>query len=240
MLKRDYEDGSTHVDKLAQVISQVRCWKEKNPDLFIHLELGDNKYKEIYASTLKLLSPFVDSIGLNETEIMKAASSLELKTMNGQEPFSSVTAFETAKIISDTISVPMMLVHTPDFSLCTITKRKRVSARSAMSIQHAILFGAALAATRAITARYNSLEAVKEEVNKPSLSISPKGIEEHENLADFLEESYGIPREDFLSTGRIGLQDRHVIYAVSKVTEKPATTAGLGDSLISGYILGVT
>lgn len=238
LLTRDYEDGSTHVDKIMRAVKQARSWKEKDPKFFIHLEVGDNKYKEIYASTLTLLSSFIDSIGLNETEILKAISSLGIEAPDQEEPFSSVTAFESARMILDTLDVSSILVHTLDFSLCTIKKGKNRPARRREDIRDAIMFGALLAAVRAVTAKYNSISKVKKEANNPLFFISPEGMREHEHLADYLEASYSGSPKEFLNRGYVELQDCYVIFAASKLTVKPATTAGLGDSLISGYILG--
>jgi len=235
LLKPNYPDGSTHIDKIRYTASQVKRWKKENPNLFIHLELGDSKHKEIYASTLSFLSPFIDGLGLNENELLKASSSLNL--INSAEPFNAVMIFETAKRILEYLNISLILIHTLDFSLCIINSKKY--SYPTEHIQNAIIFGALLAAIRALTSEYNDIDRLKKEMNTPLLSLSSIGMTEHSRLAEYLEKSYGTSRDIFLNTGIAKLENYHIIFVVSKLTEKPATTAGLGDSLIAGYILGV-
>jgi len=237
LLSMSYQDGSTHVDKIARTSEQIRSWKEENREFFIHLEMGDNRYSEVYASTLSLLSPFIDSVGMNENELLKVSMLMKPIGFNMQDSFGAVAAFQMGKTVLENLKIPMILIHTSDFSLCII--RNENHRHSIRNVRDAILFGALAAAVRAITCECNDAANVKKEAANPILSLSPKGMSEHECLAGFLEKSCGASREDFLSKGYAELQDYDVIFVVSKLTEKPATTAGLGDTLVAGYILGV-
>lgn len=239
LLRRRHEKDYAFIDKIRQVANQIERWKNEDPEFFVHLEMGDNKDERIYENILTILAPYIDSIGLNEDELLKAMPSIQYDKAISKEQLNSITIFKIAKKILDVLDIPIILVHTLDFSLCIVREGKINILKNVENIQKAITFGALLAASRAVTGDYNSLSKVKMIANSQMLHLSKRGLIEHKRLGAFLEKSYGSSQKEFLSKGYFKVCDYFAIFVVSKITEKPVTTAGLGDSLISGYILGV-
>jgi ADP-dependent phosphofructokinase/glucokinase len=239
LLRRSYERDYSFVDKIGRVTKHIEKWKQEDPDFFVHFEMGDNKDEEIYKTILISLAPYINSLGLNEDELLKALVSLRHNRVILKKPLNSITIFEIAKKILDALKIPMILVHTLDFSLCIVKRGENYKTKNVEDVQKAIMFGALLAAVKAITGDYSSLSEVKMINNSQLLQLSERGLMEHEQLSAFLEKSFGSSQIEFLNKGHINLDDCFVIFVPSKLTGKPVTTAGLGDSLVSGYILGV-
>ena len=86
--------------------------------------MGDNKYEEIYASVLRLMSPFIDSVGLSEDELAKVSSSLKISSLNLHGILNATKSYEMARMVLETLSISVILVHTSDFSLIVVRKRK--------------------------------------------------------------------------------------------------------------------
>jgi ADP-dependent phosphofructokinase/glucokinase len=61
---------SIHEAIFKKKIAQIRSWKEGNPQIFIHAEMGSFQNTEIMLRLLQHLP--VDSVGLNEDELAKA------------------------------------------------------------------------------------------------------------------------------------------------------------------------
>ncbi|MFZ3147555.1 MAG: ADP-dependent glucokinase/phosphofructokinase, partial [Methanothrix sp.] len=58
-------------------IAQIKSWKDKNPQIFIHAEMGSFQSPQIMQSLLLLLPQIpVDSLGLNEDELATADGSV--------------------------------------------------------------------------------------------------------------------------------------------------------------------
>lgn len=53
-------------------IEQIRSWKEANPNIYIHVEMGSFQSQKIARHFLRLLEK-ADSLGLNEDELETAA-----------------------------------------------------------------------------------------------------------------------------------------------------------------------
>jgi len=60
-------------DAFARSAAQITSWRQRNPGLFIHAEMGSFSSASTMNSLLMLLSRIpVDSVGLNEDEIALA------------------------------------------------------------------------------------------------------------------------------------------------------------------------
>ena len=163
LLRSEYEDGCTIIDKIMPTVELLRKWKEGQADFFIHLETGDSKYEEAYASALKMVTPQIDSIGLNENELVKLSSALGFPSLEIEELYCVVNLFETAIKLRETLMVPIILIHTMDFTFC-ISNKARMTLARAEAIQDGIFLGASLAAARAITSNFNDSTIIKKDV----------------------------------------------------------------------------
>ncbi|MHA1362950.1 MAG: ADP-dependent glucokinase/phosphofructokinase [Candidatus Freyarchaeota archaeon] len=69
MLQSQYPDGSKPEDHIRNTIELIKSWRERNPELRIHTEIGFVADSGIRESILSTLTPHIDSIGLNEDEL---------------------------------------------------------------------------------------------------------------------------------------------------------------------------
>jgi len=60
---------ATEVNFVQKVKKLIEQWKEINPQLFLHVEMGEFQSYSIWKKVQKRVLPLVDSIGMNELEI---------------------------------------------------------------------------------------------------------------------------------------------------------------------------
>lgn len=225
LMKPRYNNGTTCIDHIAPAMGQLLEWRHLNPNVKIHLELGSSQYPEIWEIMLEKIAPLVNSVGLNEDEL---AESLEFygykKTANElrRKP-SAYTIFEGMLKLFKELDAGRLNVHARDFSMSLIKRDYGISPETE---QYAMLFGAMVSATFSTTGRFTDLEGITKFIYHPNLSISSNGLIQHELLSRKLNM---IPKTEFLKSGITKINDHWLIFSVSKTTEKPSKTVGLGD-----------
>jgi ADP-dependent phosphofructokinase/glucokinase len=196
----DYEDI------FIQKIAQIRSWKERNPRIFIHAEMGSFQSPEIMQSLLRLLRQIpVDSLGLNEDELaaaegLKAGSSLS----SWQESMRSVIR------LRESLGIFRVAVHTRDYILSVMQQGKIAAQEELFALQKGIEAAAALAATGLAAA-------------KPPSEISLLGLKSVEEFC----------RQGAAASGRGAFlhQDDLIISLMpSLLVQQPKITVGLGDT----------
>jgi ADP-dependent phosphofructokinase/glucokinase len=116
-------------------IAQIKSWKEKNPKIFIHAEMGSFQNPEIMQSLLPRLP--VDSLGLNEDELALA-----------EGPFSSWSdCMQAVKRLRKRLGLFRVAVHTRDYILSAILEEKITATDELSALQNGVDAAAALAAT---------------------------------------------------------------------------------------------
>ena len=91
-------------------IEDIKSWKQKNPAIFIHAEMGSFQDPEI----MKYLMPRlpVDSIGMNEDEL----------AMSGDPEPGWRAASRAAMLLKENLAVSRIGIHTHDYILSIISK----------------------------------------------------------------------------------------------------------------------
>ncbi len=127
---------SEHYQEIfPQKIAQIKSWKEKNPKIFIHAEMGSFQSPEIMQYLLSRLP--VDSLGLNEDELAVA-----------EGPFSSWRdCMQAAKRLRKRLGLFRVAVHTRDYILSAILEEKINATDELSALQNGVDAAAALAAT---------------------------------------------------------------------------------------------
>ena len=140
--------GKISADKIAQ----LRSWKKRNPDLFIHLELGSFQSPEIMSHLLHLISEVpIDSLGMNEDELTDSARLFEGSPM-ASPPRTWQEMIPVAENLQDKTGVFRVAVHTRDYIL-SIMKEGRISAQDEiLALQSGVDAAASLAAGRSVRA----------------------------------------------------------------------------------------
>lgn len=232
LLQKNYSDGSKPEEHIKNTIDLIKSWKEKNPKLRIHSEIGFVVDKKIRKSILNLLTPNVNSIGLNEGEL--ADNLYTLGQRDGLEEIRKLNATETykgARKIMEKYHLSRIIIHNREYSICLISTSHGIQPQSELQ---SILFGALLAATLAYTGNFPTIKDAEKALRSGELKISEKALKEHQKLATFLENKEDYPKEKFLKEGFTETEP-FTIFIPSNLTE-PRATVGLGDTICSASL----
>ena len=189
-----------------QKIAQIKSWKDKNPQIFIHAEMGSFQSPEIMQSLLLLLPQIpVDSLGLNEDELA-AAEGLS----PGSLPARWQETMQAAERLREKLGLFRVAVHTRDYILSVMLPGKITAKEELSALQSGVDAAAALAATGYVTGEPPEVENLvgleaKEEFCRNGATASGRGA--------------------FLQTG-----EAIISLMPSLLAKKPKITVGLGDT----------
>ncbi|MDM7912334.1 MAG: ADP-dependent glucokinase/phosphofructokinase, partial [Methanotrichaceae archaeon] len=137
-------------ESVKERIEQIRSWKNRRPELFLHAEMGSIQRQEMMRCLLESLA--VDSIGMNEDE---------LAVLGGLEP-GSRGILVAARRLRSHLGVSRVCVHTKEYVVSAV--RDLIGPEDEIS---AIAQGVGMAATLAATGSISG--------ERPSLNVNPAG-----------------------------------------------------------------
>ena len=202
-------------------IEQIRSWKEANPNIYIHVEMGSFQSQKIARHFLRLLEK-ADSLGLNEDELETATAEY---SAIGSSPVSS-TVLSTARPkmsqwqervqkaagLREHLGIFRVSVHTRDYILSIMEEGKITAKEELLSLQKGADAAAALAATGSAK-------------GMPPNEVNPRGLEAQREFCRLGAEAAGVGRGAFHK--RDGLV---VSLMPSLLAREPRITVGLGDT----------
>ncbi|MHB8118988.1 MAG: ADP-dependent glucokinase/phosphofructokinase [Methanothrix sp.] len=189
-----------------QKIAQIKSWKDKNPQIFIHAEMGSFQSPQIMQSLLLLLPQIpVDSLGLNEDEL-GAAEGLS----PGSLPARWQETMQAAVRLRARLGLFRVAVHTRDYILSVMLQGKITAVEELSALKSGADGAAALAATGSVT-------------GEPPLDVNLLGLEAKEEFCSNGATAAG--RGVFLQTG-----EEIISLMPSLLAKKPMITVGLGDT----------
>ena len=202
-------------------IEQIRSWKEANPNIYIHVEMGSFQSPGIARHFLRLLEK-ADSLGLNEDELETATAEY---SAIGSSPVSS-TVLSTARPkmsqwqervqkaagLREHLGIFRVSVHTRDYILSIMEEGKLTARDELLSLQKGADSAAALAATGSAK-------------GMPPVEVNPRGLEAKREFCRQGAEAAGVGRGAFHK--RDGLV---VSLMPSLLAREPRITVGLGDT----------
>jgi len=193
-------------DIFYQKIAQIKSWKDKNPQIFIHAEMGSFQSPEIMQSLLLLLPKIpVDSLGLNEDELASAEG-----LGGGPSPNSWPETMQAAERLRKRLGLFRVAVHTRDYILSVMLQGKITAKEEIFALHCGVEAAAALAATGLVTGEH------PEEIN-------PLGLKAKEEFC--CKGAIECGRGAVLQT-----DDEILSLVPSLVVRKPKITVGLGDT----------
>jgi ADP-dependent phosphofructokinase/glucokinase len=137
-------------ESVEERIEQIRSWKEKRPDLFLHAEMGSIQRPEMMRCLLESLA--VDSIGMNEDE---------LAVLGGLKP-GSRDILEAVRRLRAHLGISRVCVHTREYVASAV--RGLIGPEDEISaIEQGVGKAATLAATGSIFGE------------RPPLNVNPAG-----------------------------------------------------------------
>jgi len=239
LLRKNYLDGSTFDECIEKTVKLLSRWKKVNPHLKIHFEQAFLSDLEIIKATCDEVFPYVDALGLNEDEvalILDAYGWNELAEKTRSE-CSALILHEGAEKILGMFKLSRIIIHTRDFVLSLLKPEYGITPETE---QYALLFGASVAATRAVTGKFGSLNDIQAALTNPALHISEIGLNQHVDLAEKLERISVTTSKKCLKTGITKGDEHSIIYIPTKITDHPISTVGLGDCITAGILAGET
>ncbi|HNZ05249.1 MAG TPA: ADP-dependent glucokinase/phosphofructokinase [Methanothrix soehngenii] len=202
-------------------IEQIRSWKEANPNIYIHVEMGSFQSQKIARHFLRLLEK-ADSLGLNEDELETATAEY---SAIGSSPVSS-TVLSTARPkmsqwqervqkaagLREHLGIFRVSVHTRDYILSIMEEGKITAKEELLSLQKGADAAAALAATGSAK-------------GMPPNEVNPRGLEAKREFCRQGAEAAGVGR------GAFHKRDGLVVSVMpSLLAREPRITVGLGDT----------
>ena len=202
-------------------IEQIRSWKEANPNIYIHVEMGSFQSQKIARHFLRLLEK-ADSLGLNEDELETATAEY---SAIGSSPVSS-TALSTARPkmsqwqermqkaagLREHLGIFRISVHTRDYILSIMEEGKITAKDELLSLQKGADAAAALAATGSAK-------------GMPPEEINPRGLEAQREFCQ---------KGAIAANGGRGatIQRNGLVVSLmpSLLAREPRITVGLGDT----------
>ncbi len=190
----------------SQKIAQIKSWKDKNPHIFIHSEMGSFQSPEIMQSLLLRLPQIpVDSLGLNEDELATASGLLP-----GSMPDQWQETMRQAQSLRRSLGLFRVAVHTRDYILSIMLPGKITAVEELSALRSGVDAAAALAATGYVS-------------GEPPREVNPAGLEAKEVFCHKGATAFG--RGAFLH-----FEEEIISLMPSLVAKKPKITVGLGDT----------
>lgn len=135
-------------------IEQIRGWREANPDLFIHLEMGSFQSPEVIRHFLSLLGRIPpDSLGLNEDELDAATAKCPYPDILPSSAPADISGshwqerMQKAAGLKKDLGIFRVSVHTRDYILSIMDEGKLTAREELLALQKGADSAAALAAT---------------------------------------------------------------------------------------------
>ncbi len=186
-------------------IAQIKSWKDKNPEIFIHIEMGSFQSPLITQALLSNMP--VDSLGLNEDELAAAEGSLPGQ-WQGQGRWQETV--QAAQELRERLGLFRVAVHTRDYILSAMLEGKVTAEEELSALQSGADAAAALAATGSAS-------------GEPPEEVNSAGLEAREEFCSKGAKAAG--RGAFLHSG-----SEIISFMPSLLAREPLITVGLGDT----------
>ncbi|MHA1785767.1 MAG: ADP-dependent glucokinase/phosphofructokinase [Candidatus Helarchaeota archaeon] len=229
-----------HEDILDRCVKQLLLLRSKNNSLKIHMEFAGIRNEKIRKAILLKLSPQINSLGLNESEILNVLEILdcqeEKKAIEKNE--NAFTLYEGMAKIRDLLGFERLHLHNLGYHLLILHECYPTSAAAA---RNALLFASNIGAAKALTGDFYSRRPLFYEIGMgKQIPLSYTGFKQLELMADhLLETKYKFNKSKFMDEGILECYDRHyyLIISPAQIVSYPRSTVGLGDSISSAAFI---
>jgi len=237
LLRRDYPDGTTYRDHVDNSVELISSWKKLNPNLKIHFEQAFLLDPEIIRYVFDEVLPYVDGFGMNEDELCFILEAYGFNNLAEEikSSFAASCLYDGMEKLFDLIKVSRIDLHTRDFAISLLKPSFGITPRTE---QNALLFGALCAATKALTGQFGNLEEINNASTSPRLHLSELGLKEHKHFSRKIETLGLSTKDEFFKSGIADAENHWIVYIVTKITDNPVSTVGLGDCFTAGLIVG--
>jgi ADP-dependent phosphofructokinase/glucokinase len=221
MLKREYPDGVTYLDRLEEALGLVRRWRRRNPGMRVHFELADIQDEVIRGDVLRMACEVSDSVGMNEDELETALGTRELLSSRPEKLVDGMGNFLSRGEIGK------LLLHSKDFVVSLIDEEYGVGPEV---IRNSHMVGTLCSQYRAFCGDFGSPTQLLDLVGSGSLEASSQGLD----MLGRFEDDFGDGVGPGIWENRGG---GWVILTPTLLSVKTLNTVGLGDCLTAGTVL---
>lgn len=236
-----YSDKTTFKQVCKHASGQAGKMKS-NKKLVVHLEFVPVEHDEIEKTLLTTIGKSIDSIGLNETELVEALESLDLKKEAAaiSKNESAETIYYGAVALFEKLKLKRVHVHCLGFSLVVLDK-----GLDPFKTRDAVLLASAATSTKSIHSKLDASLASR----FSDLQISEAGFNQlgvfESTVWDALEKRKKKPissllRKDFMANGVFTEKNHYAVIVPAPIALSAKTTTGLGDVLSSIAIAAET
>ena len=209
---------------LKPIINLLKAWKELNPLLKIHLELTAIKDKKLRNIILKELFPLVDSIGMNEQELLLLLEIQHPSVFTKiKDNLNSINLFEGLLRVFNDFKDKHLIFHTLGYYLFL---SKNLDNAKTIQRKNSLLFASLFAAAKAEKGDSFSLY----DLPKDSVHLSEFGRKEIQLLNSYLKEKY-CEESTLYATGIFKSSNFNLIAIPTILVESPKMLVGLGDTI---------
>lgn len=227
ILSETYPDGSTYLDCLRPVADFLRELRQAHPHLKLHYEFASIASSKIRKGILTEIIPLVDSLGLNEVELVALLKDLDAADLASriQEHNRIGEVLAGTVHLMKKLNINRIQLHDLGYYLC-LTKPGFVTPSRT---RQGLVLAATLAAARTKMGRISGPQDIFTGLEVP---LSQEGLDRLAELAELCGESLA-------KEGTTTYEGFDLAYLPTKVVERPVLTVGLGDLISStGFILG--
>ena len=224
LIDTDLSPSKSFSEILEPVLRLIKKWKERNPSLILHLELAAVNDAELKQQIVRNFFPIINSIGLNEQELLSYLSAVEASLSNHiQSEMSSINLFKGLYAIFSKYPHLRIHLHYLNFNLLISppTSDESVNLRKNSLIISSIF--------AAIKAKNGHIKGIKD-ITDIEYNISKTGLEELRKLDTYLMHNFNT-EETLTKIGYARTESFSVFGIPTIVVPSPKQLAGLGDTI---------
>ncbi|MBY8999330.1 MAG: ADP-dependent glucokinase/phosphofructokinase [Candidatus Heimdallarchaeota archaeon] len=212
------------------VLHLIKKWKERNPKLIIHLELAAVNDVDLKNKIVSYLFPLVNSIGLNEQELISYLSSIDATLSNSIKfELSSVSLFRGIHAIFSRYPHLRIHLHYLNYNLIL---SPLISEDTILLRKNSLMISSIFAAVKA----KNGLIKGRKDVTEIDYNVSKTGLEELQRLDTYLKNEFN-GEESLLKKGYLITESFAIFGIPTIVIPSPKQLTGLGDTISLTSIL---
>lgn len=227
-IKRD--SSQSFYDVIRPVEIMLKKWKITNPSICLHLEIASTKNIKLRQCIVETLFPLVDSIGLNEQELMSFIEILNPELSNQlRNDLNSIIVFKAINEIFQRYS--HLRIHFHYLGYFLIISRP-IDIKKAQERKKGLILSSLYAAVKA-----NGLDITSaKDIRNIPLDISVDGYDELKKLQTYLKSHFSIEKS-LHTSGLLFAPSFCLVGVPTIVVTHPKELVGLGDLISSISIL---
>jgi|SaaInlStandDraft_1057018.scaffolds.fasta_scaffold02630_7 ADP-dependent phosphofructokinase/glucokinase len=233
MLGEKLSNGRLGIDQLQSVWQEVKSWKASHPDVMIHLEFASTQNLTIRQAIAEKVAHEVDSIGLNEQELIDILEIIHLKDLacSCRSAMNAPTLFDGTLEVFKHFDPYRCQLHMFGIYL---TLTRETDRTKLLAMRDGMALAATLAATKAGT---GSLENKDQLLHGHGQDIWGPAVQEMKSLNAHLTQ-LGVGDEQFLESGIVIMAEYSIVALPTILVEKPVSLVGMGDTISSLSLVG--